>query len=188
MARKTILSSFVRHPEEAAIIGRLIAGYGELEFDLAFCVRWIIDDEDTAFKVMYRAPGEMQRILMADALARTKLPQGRGRTTFEQIVASMHHCRKIRNQYAHCHWYEYADGTLVFINLEEIAAQHDAVVISSVTQRVPTLDLLREQESFFVNVRDRMAWLICEAQVWAGIQKSNPYALPRVAKLPAMYL
>lgn len=188
MARKTILSSFVRHPEEAAVIGRLIAGYGELEFDLAYCVRWIIDDEDAAFKVMFRAPGEMQRILMADALARTRMPVGKARTTFEQVIAGMHHCRKIRNQYAHCHWHEHADGTLCFINLEEIAAQHDAVVISSVTQRVLTLDLLREQESFFVNVHDRVVWLISEAQVWAGIQTSNPYGLVREAKLPAMSL
>ncbi len=77
MAKKAILQSFVRHPEEAAIIGRLIAGYGELEFDLAYCVRWIINDGDAAFKVMFREPGEMQRVLMADALARTKLPSGR---------------------------------------------------------------------------------------------------------------
>jgi hypothetical protein len=38
MAR-TILPAFVQFPKEAAIIGRLLAGYGELEFDLCNCLR-----------------------------------------------------------------------------------------------------------------------------------------------------
>src|SRR4051794_31432912 len=65
---RTIQRAFQLCPEEGAIIGRLLAGYGELEVDLALCVAATLDDDvDTAFRIMFRLRGESQRIEIADA-------------------------------------------------------------------------------------------------------------------------
>jgi hypothetical protein len=150
---RTILPPFEQHPEAGAIIGRLVTGYGELEYELALCVSWIIEDRDTAFKVIYRAPGEMQRILMGDALARRRLPAGKFRTLFEQAIAAMHLCRKIRNQYAHCNW-GYDDKGLWFVNPQEAADVHDDFMTAEMDQCYADLDLLCEQEDYFCYVVD----------------------------------
>ena len=39
----TIMPAFGRHPQEGAIVGRLLVGYADLELELCFCVafaRW----------------------------------------------------------------------------------------------------------------------------------------------------
>jgi len=76
----SIMPAFVRYPEEAAIIGRLLAGYGELEFDLCLCVGHARGDMDMAFKAMFRPRGETQRIDIADPIRHNLLrgwPVGR---------------------------------------------------------------------------------------------------------------
>jgi len=184
----TIPKAFARYPREAAIIGQLVSGYGELEFDLAYAVRWIIDDEDTAFKVMFRGPGEMQRILMADALARGKIADTKQKTIFEQTLASMHVCRKIRNQYAHCHWMDSVGGGLKFIQLEEIAEQHAPVVISTIKQYGADASLLSQQQAYFLHTQRRWHYLALEFQARRGVIASNPIAVaPRTMRTPKMH-
>ena len=58
----TIMPCFGRFPEEGSIIGRLLAGYGELEFELCRCVAAINDNMDAAIKAMFRVRGEEKRI------------------------------------------------------------------------------------------------------------------------------
>jgi hypothetical protein len=150
---RTILPPFDRFPEEGSIIGRLVTGYGELEYELALCVSWIIEDRDTAFKVVYRAGGEMQRILMGDALGRRRLEAGKFRTLFEQAIAAMHVCRKIRNQYAHCNW-GYDDDGLWFVNPQDAANEHDDFLAAEMEECHADLILLQEQEQYFCHVVD----------------------------------
>ena len=66
---RVILPAFKFH-KEAAIIGRLLAGYAELEIDLMHCVSVVRDDLDLALKTMFRTRGELQRVTLADALGR----------------------------------------------------------------------------------------------------------------------
>jgi len=42
-------------------------------------------------------------------------------TEFGMAVGAVRHCLKIRNQYAHCVWYDDHSGKLAFVNVEEIA-------------------------------------------------------------------
>jgi hypothetical protein len=59
---------FRKFPKEAEIIGRMVMGYGEMEYHLGWCVTHIIDDEDTAFKVIFRSPGEIGLVRLCDPL------------------------------------------------------------------------------------------------------------------------
>jgi len=173
---RTIMPAFARYPGAGTIIGRLITGYGDLEFSLAWAVAWLIGgDEDVAFKVMYRSPGEEARLRMADALVRGKLVPGKTRTRFEQAIAAMHECRKIRNHYAHCQWGDDGRG-LWFVDLQEIANKAADYDLKALTQHVVDMSLLREQEEYFCFVADCISWLTFEGQAMAGRLSANHFA------------
>jgi len=154
----SILPAFDRWPEAGSIVGRLVTGYGELEYELAMCVSLITQNTDMTFKVIYRASGEMQRVLVADALGRRALPAGNYRTLFEQAIAAMHHCRKIRNQYAHCNWGD-DDKGLWFTNPEEPAQENENFMSGRMQTRRADVPLLKEQEAYFCYVRDCFEFL-----------------------------
>jgi hypothetical protein len=66
------MSVFGQFQQEAAVVGRLLAGYGELEFELKSSLRFVIGDMDTATRVVFRTRGEEQRIITADAIMRPR--------------------------------------------------------------------------------------------------------------------
>ena len=94
------MPAFIRFPQEAAIIGRLLAGYGELEFELSRCLGAALGDDNTAARALFRVRGEKQRILTADALMRHKYHAADLETRYSETIACMHWCRTARNQYA----------------------------------------------------------------------------------------
>jgi hypothetical protein len=65
-----VMPAFHRFPNEAAMIGRLLAGYAELEIGLLHCVSVVREDFDAVLKSMFRTRGETRRIDVADALGR----------------------------------------------------------------------------------------------------------------------
>src|SRR5262249_59726894 len=107
-----VMPAFHRFQSEAAIIGRLLAGYAELEIALLNCVSIVRGDFDATLKAMFRVRGETARINVGDALGRQayrELDLGRD---FELALSAMRYCLKIRNQCAHCNWYDDRSGRL----------------------------------------------------------------------------
>lgn len=121
MARTILLPFQSPFDKEGAIIGRLLAGYTNLEVGLLHCVQVVRDDFDSVLKAMFRTRGESQRIDIADALGRYYYHDHKLGTKFEMAIGAMRHCLRIRNQYAHCVWWDDRSGKLSFANLEEIA-------------------------------------------------------------------
>ena len=183
----SLLPAFTRHPEAGRIVGLLVTAYGELEFLLAHCVGEIIKSRDVAFKVMFRARGEEQRIVLADALARPTLTEGAYKTAFEQTISALRHCLKIRNQYAHCAWGDDARG-LWFVALEENAKDNTPYDLTELTQHVLSLDLVREQEAFFLNTKLRLEALNFERQYQTGQIASPTVGIPAEIAKPALRL
>jgi hypothetical protein len=105
-----ILTAFVKYPEEGAIIGHLITAYATLEIDLLNCVVAARNDFDAALKALFRTRGETQRIDVADALGRQLYCQHNLGTAFSMAIGALRHCLKMRNQYAHCNWYDDRSG------------------------------------------------------------------------------
>lgn len=81
--RLNMPGAFAQFPEEGAIVGRLIVGYGQLEWDLCLLVGAALNDWETAVKAMFRSRGESQRLSLADALARQRVPAGKVRSVYE---------------------------------------------------------------------------------------------------------
>jgi hypothetical protein len=113
-----ILPAFLAFPKEAAIIGRLIAGYGELEFEFTQCAGRALGDQETAARALYRLRGEDSRMQVADALMRPSYAKHGLGDAYNTALGSMRFCKSIRNQYAHCHWLPTKAG-LFFTDFEK---------------------------------------------------------------------
>lgn len=184
----TIRPAFDQFPKEGAIIGRLLAGYGELELSLCFCVSAIRDDFNMTFKAMFRPRGESQRIDIADAIGREPYHILNLGTVFEEAIANMRYCLKIRNQFAHCYWTDDFGRKLGFVQLEETAKQHAPV---SDVWHIPAhdvgLSLLESQEEFFFHTHNAFWYLNYEVSVRAGKSSKNPRPVPQKVARPPLY-
>lgn len=174
---RSLMPAFQKYPDEGKLIGEMVSGYGELEYGLALAVGQMIDNVDVALKVMFRAPGENARILLADALARSTLPGGKTRTLFEQTIAGMHVCRKIRNHYAHSNWGHDADG-LWFVDVSEMASQHGETDSADLVKRLADLPLLTEQYEYFCYIDDCIGFLNFDGQLRHGGISVSPIPTP----------
>jgi hypothetical protein len=170
---------FQKFQVEAAIIGRLVVGYGELEVDLCNCVAMGISNFDKAFKAMFRTRNATDRIKIAERLGRESyagLDLGDG---FDEAIIGMRYCVRIRNQYAHRNFYDDNAGTLGFVNLEELAGTEEIVndLLCPTVWHV-TSTLLEEQEAYFVYVRATIGFLHYEGRLRSGKIKANPFDPP----------
>ena len=184
---RSILAPFLAFREKAAVIGRLSAGYTNLEVGLMNCVQVVRDDFDAVLKAMFRPRGETNRIDIADALGRHFYHDRSLGTEFEMGVAAVRHRLKIRNQYAHCVWYDDKSGKLAFVNLEEIARENTRLKdLASLTVLHVDVPLLAEQEQYFVYADEILAWINYEGRLRDGKIKTNPLTKPQSLKAPAL--
>lgn len=182
----TIMPAFESFPEEGAIIGRLLAGYGELELQLSRCVNSVRNDYDMVFRAMFRPRGETQRIDIADAIGRPAFASIKLETKFAMTISTIRHCLKIRNQYAHCYWTDDFGRSLGFVELEETArgCKNDVQIYS-----IPVNDIdiatLKQQEAYFIYARDWLRFLEHEGRLKNGLISSHPFQAPKqIMKAP----
>ena len=177
-----MISAFHNHPQEAAIIGQLLAGYSELEFELATCLIHFVHDEDAALKALFRPRGERVRIEVADGLmydAISKLGLG---PQYADAIGAMRHCLKIRNQFAHCHWMDKdINNQLAFTDLSEALK---GAATKPLNIRSISLSLLQEQESYFIYARDCFWFIEFETQLRQEKIKSHRLSMPAKRSQP----
>jgi hypothetical protein len=141
-----LMPAFRRRRKDSAIVGRLIAGYGELEFLLAFCVgaalasrrkplpnhargRHRIRYEHIAIKQIFRIRGESNRIQVAKRLMYKSFLKAEMKSEYIHTMGAMKDCLKIRNLFTHCHWGQSRKRGLFFVDLEEIAHRSERLKI-----------------------------------------------------------
>jgi hypothetical protein len=158
----TIMPSFDRFPKEGDLIGRLLAGYGELELEMCDCLAAVTDDLDAAIKKLFGMRGELRRIKCADAIMKASYASAGLASKYSRAMANMDWCRTVRNQYAHCNWYDTNAEGLCFVDLEH-TAKLKKEIRSVVAHRYP-IDalLLKRQETYFGYVR-KCYWHLAEA-------------------------
>jgi hypothetical protein len=108
-----------RHPEEAAIVGRLLLSYGELELMVAECLGNALFDRAIALQAIFSIMGESARINLADALMRSRYVMWKLEGEYGLAIGAMKQCIQIRNQYAHCTWGDAEGAGLFFTNLQD---------------------------------------------------------------------
>lgn len=139
-------SWFADFPEEALLIGCLLTGYGELEFDAFTCASEALQNEHLAFRLLFRLRSEGQRIDVVDSIMHPLMREFSMDGHYGHVIGAFRHCRTIRNTYAHCHWH-HENNRLCYLNFEEAAQSPD---YDSPAKIVPaSLPLLRRQVSYF---------------------------------------
>jgi hypothetical protein len=142
---ETIIPAFRDAPQEGQIVGRLLAGYSELEVEMLNCTDLISGDIDAAVRQLYRTRGEKRRIeatQTATGAAYNKVGLG---SEYAQTMADMNWCRQIRNQYAHCQWYFTTQEGLCFTDLEDLAKQPARIARVTDVRFPVNVDLLSRQ-------------------------------------------
>lgn len=185
----TILRAFQNFPNEAALIGRMLAGYADLEIDLMHCAKSVRGDLDLALKTMFRGRGNAQRIDMADALARQAYQAiGLGQD-FERAIGVVRYCLKIRNLYAHCTWWNDNSGQLAFANLEDLARLNVPINdLHGLNVHHVTEPHLQTQFSYFEYADDLLIGVIQEGNRRAGRPAYPGITIPAAVAQPAMFL
>lgn len=184
MPEPRLLSILEDYPEEGQIAGRLVLGYGEIEFGTLLCLAAVLGDVTRSIGLMYRVRSEEQRLLVADALMRPAFEKAGLKDRYCEATTDAQHCRRIRNQYAHCHWGELATGEgLSFISLDDSARTQNGFVRFWPIDR----DLLKKQERFFLNVQQRLRYLSDEYKVRVGQLASHDAKAPRKVARPPLH-
>jgi hypothetical protein len=118
---ESVMAAFRAHPKEAEVIGRLLAGYGELEFLMALCVAECVGSLSTASRLLFRSRSEEQRISIADAILVPYCDRLKILNEWDKIRRGLSWCKQTRNQFSHCHWLDDGPGGLFFTNIEKAA-------------------------------------------------------------------
>lgn len=141
----------VDHPAEAELVAIMLAGYGELEFELYLCLAAALGCPHMSARILYRLRSESNRLETADAILRTKCAEHRILPVYETVYGAMKWCKSTRNRYAHCHWIA-REGVLCFFDLESSVQS----VVDPINVRVKPVDvpLLAEQVEFFHYTRE----------------------------------
>jgi hypothetical protein len=143
-----LLAAFKRNPKETRVIGYLLTTYSDIELELCKCLAEALHGNNMlAVTIMFRLRGEENRLQILDAILRPQLELLKLLPEYEKIYSAVQRVKKIRNQYAHCHWdHTTKKGNLRFTNLEAIAkARSD----KKFKWHTINLALLEFQRSFF---------------------------------------
>lgn len=183
------IKAFSKFRDEGFIIGCLMAAYADLELSLLHCVNVTRDDFDTVYKAMFKERGESRRINIADIFGRQKYHELGLRTQFEMAISSVRYCLKIRNQYAHCIWYDDYSGSLAFANLEEGTESNKAVQnFEELPIRHIDIATLAQQQQYFGYTNSLLTWVNYEGRRISGKLSRPPESAPKQPKQPPLYL
>lgn len=185
----TVLRAFPAFPNEAALIGRMLAGYADLEIDLMHCAKAVRDDLDTSLKAMFRTRGNGPRIDVADALARHAYHALGIGTQFEMAIGAVRYCLRIRNLYAHCTWWDDNSGQLAFANLEELARNNVKVTdLHGLTVHHVAVPHLEAQFAYFEYTDNLFIWVIQEGNARAGRPAFPNRVIPAALVQPPLFM
>jgi len=83
-----------------------------------------------------------------------------------EALSDLDYCRKVRNQYSHCHWYWTAHEGLCFVDLEELAEQPDQILKLMGNRHPVDAALLQKQEDYFWYVKQCFMYLESAYHAW----------------------
>lgn len=187
---RVILAPFKKFKVEGEIIGRLLAGYSNLEVGLMHCVQMGTGGNlDLVLRKMFGLRSESKRIKAAETLGIQAYRKHRLVGHFRKALEAMRHCLLIRNQYAHHVWWDDNTGKLAFANLEELAHKQPHVIVKDLTDLTAfhvDQELLEAQETYFVYVDEYPAWVNYEGRARTKAISHNMLDLPKNPPKPLL--
>ena len=175
----SILTAFDDFPDEGALVGRILAGYSQLEIDLMHCASAVRGDLNGALRTMFSARGNAARIKFARGFSRLAYEHLKLGAELDAATDAAYYCLEIRNMYAHCTWWNDRKG-LAFASLEELAKGKAVVTdLRGLTVHHATVAHLESQLRYFENTDNMILGLIHE-----GNRRSGKPNLPNIQLVP----
>jgi hypothetical protein len=179
---------------EGIIIGRLLAGYGDIEVEMCACLIAVKGTFDIPIRTLFGKSGADNRLKVAKKALQSNFANAHLLADLTEALADMNWCRQIRNQYSHCQWFwDSATRTLNFVNLEELAKQPNQILLVTANKHPIDVPLLQRQEGYFWYVKQCFMYLSSAYHAWdqarargaAGGPSSFVYAKPpKIARPP----
>jgi len=172
--------------EEGKIIGKILAGYGELEVTVLACLVAVEGQFDFPVRKLFKRTSAERRIKLAQKALLPDFIKAKLETDVMEALADLDWCRELRNQYAHCQWgWTSADG-LFFVNLEQLADRRTHLILNVMDhRRYIDVPLLQEQEMYCNYVRECFRHLETAYRAWDR-KKSGvghpPFVFPKPSR------
>lgn len=141
---------------EAALIGRLVVGYGEMDISMVIVAGKALGLQFPLLDAIEEVYSERSRIELIRKLSSAKLSQLGLNAKFEQALLATDTCREIRNHYAHCHYGDFGDGLLT---VKAKSLFSIATSASDLPWRRISVATLTVQADFFSYARACWLWL-----------------------------
>lgn len=185
-----MLTEFDIHPKEKALIGEMLLAYGEIEFAIVAILGILFGlDYDRAAQVLFRVHGEGPRIAVADGLLLKALKQKGLGDLWNLAYGAVKHCKSIRNQYAHCHWFkreiEDPKSPIMLMNVDQDAsARVDDLQLNFVSV---DLTLLQQQHQYFDYTLDLLRALDEQYRKASGLPPAiHDWSVPKSIPAPRL--
>jgi len=140
--------AFINYPEEAALLGAMVIGYGEIDISFVHMAGLVVGQTYAVLDACHAVRSEKARLDIAHALAVDAFKRVNLEEEYTHTHSAVRHCLKVRNQHAHSQWAD-LDGLLQFTNVEGAFGQP----LKSIKWKPITLALLKQQEAYFEHTR-----------------------------------
>jgi hypothetical protein len=155
-----LVQAFKVFPNEGLVIGRLLSGYTDIEYQLCLCAGMGGGDVEKAIIEIFSKRGETRRVNIADKLGGAGYVAAGLGMAFDEAIEDVLLCLNIRNQYAHCIWHNDRTGTLAFAHMEEVASPiGPGADTINLTFKYINCQVLSHQEAFFFYTKDNLNYL-----------------------------
>jgi hypothetical protein len=176
--------AFLAFPSEAAIIGRIVIAFGELELMLAEMAGKITGPKDAILRMVYGMRMTSARVDACDELIREPLLTCGLEDHYSKSMAAVRFCLKMRNTFAHCHWGHNTQAGLFYTNLQDAAERPSGFAYH---WKHVDVALLEEHEKYLNNTQEMLWYLDHEQALRRGVLKSHVWPKPPDIPQPSLH-
>jgi hypothetical protein len=175
--------AFRRFPKEAALIGHLLAAFGELEIQVCALAGQALSQQGlriTVLKTLYGIKATSTRISAADSLMRPVFEKHGLAADYQTAISMLWYCHRTRNQLAHCNWGDHEAAGLFFADLEYSAETPDFDLYWKHIDP-PLLELY---DQYFWSTLEQLRFIDHELAVKQGRLQSHFWPRPTIPEQP----
>jgi hypothetical protein len=187
-----LLPAFHKRKKNAASVGRLVAGYGEIEFLLSWCAGTALacrtpikpgmskGEHRAHYKhegiaQLYGKRGESARIDFAKDAMRSVIVRHDLDAEFSDAIMLVQLCLKIRNLFAHCNWDQSSKRGLFFVSLEDAAKQRSPLGFKTRHAGTKSLEIAEEYFTSTITILNYISQAMAfRGQVAIGPEFTKP--------------
>jgi hypothetical protein len=178
--------AFRRHPDEAAIVGRLVVGFGEIELAVCRNAGNGLGNYEVVMRALYKQRATSGRVDTADALIESAYADAGLAVMYASTMDMVRYCLKVRNHYAHCNWADDPNGSGLFFADLQVSADSPPGQFEHLLRHVD-VPLLEAQEVYFSNTLEWLDFIRHELAVSQGLVAVNVWPRPPELSQPPLH-